>query len=244
MRTLEAISISRTILDNLEVNKSELIEDMSKNGFVSVDGTIKQYVPGMYTFIPINDSELKRYINQSIKNRWSSISDNRIIINLKEELPQLTESEILHFNAYIKQYQVEINEDEINQELTEAINKNNQLQNFDIDFKGNKDILNQLIILRNNNIFTADINRLFKFKNGKFERFTSNDVMGLLNDKIATDEIYFRPQEIKNNWNIYVDSLTDVTKVKKQLRQKEKKETTLKEYESEYKEVLKVIKTY
>lgn len=244
MRTLEAITITNKIMNNLDQDKQRIVQEFTDNGFVNIDGTINQYVPGMYTFIPIRNDDLKEMINKSIKNKWSTITDKTIINYLLNGLPQFTRNEVTNYKTYIEQYQVRINKELIDDLLKSALEDNKTFQQKDIDFKGKKDLISQLIVLRNANVFTTKDRLLFRYKDGKFERFKSNDVVGLFNDKIGTDDVKFTPQEIKNRWKDYASSLTDITKLIWEIRVRDKKESILNSYESDYKKVLKIIKQY
>ena len=135
MRTLEAISISKTIVDKVDENKQELTTEMSKNGFVSVDGIIQQYNPVSHNFVDVTDDVLLQHINSCIKNRWSFLSDNQIKLHLQESLPQLSAEEIMHFNKYMTQYQVEINTDLLEDGLKEILPEYDQYNNIEVKIR-------------------------------------------------------------------------------------------------------------
>ena len=244
MKTLEAISISNAIGNSIEAENQQLIEEFTKMGFVNIDGVIHQYQPMTYKFVPLNNDTVNRYIDKNIKNNWATNRVNHIKNLMLESLPLLNEIEVNKFKHYIDQYQVKIDDAEIEKLLNAAIEENKTLQNKNADFKGQKGLIGQLIILRNENIFATNRNMLFQYKNGEFERFTSNSVMGLLNDKIAVDDVKLSFQEVKNNWNDYTKSLVDITHLLKLIRQKEKRESVQKDCEADYKKILQLIKGY
>lgn len=245
MRTLEAISISKTILDNLDVNRTQLIEDMTKSGFVSVDGEVKQYQPRSYDFISVNNDELKHHIVRFLPNNWACISLNQIINDLEHELPQLTSVEVSHFKAYVEHYQMEINTDLINNRLNEISKQNNEYQDLKVTINGGRDMTNQLIIMKQNNIFTDHRTRyLYKLKDGEFLIFKLNDVMGLLNSYLTSEDNRIRPSDIQRNRLTYLTSLDDIHDIRVELSKKKNRESILKDYEDDYKKILKILKNY
>ena len=245
MRTLEAIAISKTIVDNVDENRKELSKEMSKNGFVSVDGIIRQYNPISYDFVNVTDDVLNTHINNCIKNRWTFLSDNQIINALKEELPQLTAAEVKNFKAYMEQYQVEINTDILEAGLKEVLQEYEQYNSLEVKIKDGRDVTNQLIIMKQNRIFANLQSRyLFKYKDGKFQIYNLNDLMGLFNTYLADEDIRIKPSDVQRNRRTYLESLTDVQYIMKEYRKNETRENTLKEYAEDYKKVLKLLKEY
>ena len=158
MRTLDAISISGKICENLDQQKKQLIDDFKLNGFVNVDGVLQQYNPVTYSYNTISDAELKQYITKSIQNKWSIISDNQLIKLLEKELPYLKQSEVNNYSNYIKQHKISINEAELEMQISDAINENKETQNLNANVKGRKNLMNELQVLRNENIFVTGVN--------------------------------------------------------------------------------------
>lgn len=245
MRTLEAISISKTIVDKVDENKQELTTEMSKNGFVSVDGIIQQYNPVSHNFVDVTDDVLLQHINSCIKNRWSFLSDNQIISHLQESLPQLSAEEIMHFNKYMTQYQVEINTDLLEDGLKEILPEYDQYNNIEVKIKDGRDVTNQLIIMKQNHIFVDLHSRyLWKYKDGQFQIYKLNDLMGLFNSYLANEDVRIRPSDVQRNRKTYLESLTDIKHIIYESRKKQKREDTLKAYADDYKKVLKLLKEY
>lgn len=244
MRTLDAISVSGKICEKLDQQKKQLIDDFKLNGFVNVDGVLQQYNPVTYSYNIISDVELKQYINKSIQNKWSILSDNQLIKLLENELPYLTQAEINHYRQYINQYKINIDEAELETRISDAINENKELQNFELDVKGKKNLLTQLQVLRNENVFVTKKYHLYQYDNGIFNRVRSSDLLKLFNNKIGNDVVQFNMQEIKNNWSNFSSNLVDITKIIVMLNSKEKKENTLRLCEDDYKKVLKIVKQY
>ena len=245
MRTLEAITISKTIVDNVDVHKQELTTEMSKNGFVSVDGTIKQYNPVSYNFVDVTDDVLKSHFSSCIKNRWSFLSDEQIKLHLQESLPQLSAEEIMHFNKYMTQYQVEINTSILEDGLKEVLQEYDPYNNLEVKIKDGRDVTNQLIIMKQNHIFVDLYSRYFwKYKDGQFEIYNLNDLMGLFNSYLANEDVRIRPSDVQRNRKTYLESLTNIRHIINEYRKNETREDTLKAYADDYKKVLKLLKEY
>lgn len=240
---LEVLTISNNILDTFGKDKKKLVRQLSKMGFVVVDDVIQQYNPVTHNFGSIDDNEIMQYVNKHISNKWG-MNNSAFISMLKNELPRFHLTEISNYRTYVQQSQIIINEDLIESELKRVLSENKELQRLDTDFKGKTNLESQLSILRNHNVFSVPKRaRLFRYKDNEFQRYTSHDVVGLFNDVIAIDDIIFNTHAIKNNWRIYVDNLTDVSKLVRELKTKQKKESLMNSYESDYQNVLKYIKT-
>ena len=248
MRTLDAISVSGKICENLDQQKKQLIDDFKLNGFVNVDGALQQYNPVTYSYNTISDAELKQYINKSIQNKWSILSDNQLIKLLENELPYLKQSEVNNYSNYIQQHKISINEAELEMQISDAINENKETQNLNANVKGRKNLMNELQVLRNENIFVTGVNGkvrvLYQYKEGIFHKITSADLVSIFNDKIGNEEIHYIPQEIKNRWKILTDNLIDITPIIETLRIKQKRDDTLSICENDYKKVVKIVKQY
>ena len=245
MRTLEAISISKTIVDNVEVRIEDVATEMAKNGYVNVDGIMKQYNPMTFTFVDVNDNELKQYIDYSIPNKWALFTAKSIKDSFLEQLPQLSEKEILNFTAYMKAYQTVINDNLIKTGIDTALKDYKQYDGLEVKINNGHDITNQLIVMKQNRIFTdMKLHKLFKFRAGQFQIYNLNDVLGLFRTHLAAEDVQMKTSDVQRNFRTYLTSLTDIHKIRVELRQKEKKETTLRNYESDYKTVLKLLKEY
>ena len=245
MRTLEAVAISKTIVDNVDEYKQELSKEMSKNGFVCVDGIISQYNPVSYDFVNVKDDVFKPFIYSCIKNKWAFLTDDNIISYLKESLPQLTAVEVLHFKEYITQYQVEINTTILEDGLKEALKEYDQYSKLDVKIKDGRDVASQLIIMKQNHIFANLQSRyLFKYKDGDFQIYNLNDLMGLFNSYLANKDIRIKPSDLQRNRKTYLESLTDIRYIMVEVKKNQLREDTLERYADDYKKILKLIKGY
>ena len=177
-------------------------------------------------------------------NYWNLLNPGEIIDLLQNVLPKVNQQDANDFVKYNEQSQVIINEELIQDLTKDAIDENKQLQRLDIDFTGKKDLISQITVLRNNDIFTDNQRRLYCFKDGKFLRYTSHDILGLLNSAISTSDKYFTIQEVKNHFQDYSDNLTDVTKLIELLRIKQYKEDILTDCKPGFENILKVISKY
>ena len=243
--SIEVTAINDNITNNYDKDKKKTIRKMIKSGFVTVDEDICQYAPNG-VFNRVSDEYVTGIFNNilsSIGNHWNLLNQMQVIDLLQSELPNITEKDARDFGFYLEQSQVIINEELIQDLLKNAFNENKTLQR-DMDFKGKKDLVSQITVLRNNDIFTDNKRRLYKYKDGKFLRYTSNDILGVLNDAIATDDIYLVIGEIKNNFIHYNQNLTDITKLYELMRIKEYKEITLKECKPGFDKVMKIISKY
>ena len=218
---------------------------MGKNGFVNVDGIMKQYNPKSYVFVDVNDNELKQYIDYLMPNKWALFTAKSIKHSVLEQLPQLSEKEILNFTAYMKAYQTIINDNMIETELDTALKDYKQYDGLEVKINNGHDITNQLILMKQNRIFTdLKVRKLFKFRAGQFQIYNLNDILGLFRSHLAAEDVQMKTSDVQRNFRTYLESLTDIHKIRVELRQKEKKETTLRNYESDYKTVLKLLKEY
>lgn len=240
---MEITTINDNILKEIRKNKRRAVRQFKKGGYITIDGVINQYNPITCVFIPIADHTLVSDFKQLMGNTWNTISNIQIIDLLQNELPKLTESNVVDFKLYNEQSQVIINEELLQDLLKAALTENKQFQR-DMDFKGRKDLISQITVLRNNNIFTDNKRRLFKFKDGEFLRYTSNDIVGILNADMGTDDNHFALPQVKNHFKDYSDNLTDVTNLIKLMNAKRYKELTLKDCKPGFDEVLKIVSKF
>lgn len=241
---IEVKTINDNLITSVEKDSNKAVRKMSKKGLVTIDGAINQYNPGMARFTPANENEILNQFYNLIDHTWGLLSPQQILQQVKMGLPNITEKDANDFVKYNEQSQVIINEELIQDLLTNAINENKELQRLNDNFKGKKDIVSQITVLRNNDIFTDNKRRLFKLKDGEFLRYASNDIMGVLNTNIAADDIYFNIHEVKKNFITYNENLTDITKVYESMRIKQYKEKTLTNCKPGFEKVLKIISKY
>ena len=242
---IEITAINDNITNNYEKDKRKTIRKMIKSGFVTVDEDICQYAPNG-AFNRVSDEYVTTVFNNiltSTGNYWNLLNQMQVMDLLYSELPNITFKDAEDFGFYLEQSQVIVNEELIQDLLKNAFNENKTLQR-DMDFKGKKDLVSQITVLRNNDIFTDNKRRLYKYKDGKFLRYTSNDILGVLNTAMATDDSYLVIGEIKNNFIHYNQNLTDITKLYELMRIKEYKEVTLKECKPGFDKVMKIISNY
>ena len=242
----EVKTINDNIITNFEKDHKKIIRRMAKSGFVSVDGVICQYSPGNNRFIKISAgyyNGVYHDILHSLGNYWGILTMVDVGELLKKELPNITEKDANDFKLYSEQSQVIINEELIQDLLKDALNENKELKR-DMDFTGKKDLVSQITVLRNNDIFTDNRRRLYKFKDGKFLRYNSNDIQGVLSKDIPTDDFYFVIGRVKNNFENYADNLTDVTKLIELMRIKQYKIDTMADCKPGFDKVMKIISKY
>ena len=245
MRTLEAVAISRTIIDNVTENRHELINEMAKNGFVCIDGLIKQYNPTDYSFNSVTKDKLKLFIDKFVFNKWNTTSNDYIINQLIAELPQLTEITANNFKAYIKQYLKEIDTSLTETALKKVLAEYERYNNLDVKINDGRDIANQLIIMKQNQIFSDwKTMHLYKYRDGDFQIYNLNDVQGLFNSHLANEDEPIKTSDVQRNRRVYLESLTNIHDIRVELKNKKKKENTLKTCETDYKTVLKLLKEY
>ena len=241
---MDITQINDSINHDILLSKRRAKREMTKKGFVTVDGNLMQYNPMMTKFIPVNNEDLIQYFNWIIGTSWQTLSPGNIIVYLKEQLPNFTEKDINNFTAYVEQSQLVIDEDLIQELMKKAIADNEVYKNTKADFKGKLNLQTELIVLRNNDIYSDGDWKLFKLEDGDFTRIKANGLLTLFRQTIGTENTKLVLQYVKNHWQSYVDSLTNVNKLTKLLMQKNRKENTLTECKPGYDEVMKIISNY
>lgn len=236
--------INNNINHEILLSKRRAKREMTKKGFVNVDGNIMQYNPVSTTFIAVNNEDLIHYFNWIIGNHWQTLTPGNIIDYLKNELPKISKIELNQFNSYIQQSKVTINEELITDLLEKAIQENDIYKNTKVDFKGKLNLQSELTVLRNNDIYSDGKSALFKMEDGTFKAVKSDKVFELLRKTIGTEDTKLVLFYVKNQWKIYVKNLTNISRLYKLIKEKEVKEYTLKESEPGYKNVLSIIANY
>ena len=236
--------INDKINHDITLAKRRAKREMTKKGFVNVDGMIHQYNPMTINFHPVKEADVVQYFNWIIGTSWGTLSPGNIIDYLKEQLPKITEIDINRFVTYVEQSQVIIDEKLIKELMTKAIADNEVFSNKDIDFKGKLNLQTELIILRNNNIFSDGDWKLYKLEDGEFKRIKVNEVFNLFRQTIGTENTKLVLQYVKNHWKTYADSLTNVKKLTMLLYQKNRKEDTMISCKQGYDNVMEVISSY
>ena len=236
--------INDKINHDIKLSKRRAKREMTKKGFVNVDGTIMQYNPNNTTFITMDNDNVVTYFRWITGTLWGTGNSNSIINYLQSELPELTAKDVNDFTSYIRQSNIVINEELIQDLTKKAIADNEVYKNPNADFKGKLNLQSELMVLRNNDIFTDGDFKLYRLKDGKFERFTAHDVLGLFRSVIGTENTKLVMQYVKNHWSSYIDSLTDVKKLLFLLKQKNIKETTMQDAKPGFETVMQVIASY
>ena len=236
--------INNKITHDITLAKRRAKREMTKKGFVIVDDDIMQYNPMTTKFNKVNDEDAIQFFNWIIGTHWGTMSPGNIIDYLTEQLPKLTAIDVNEFVAYVEQSKVIIDEDLIQELMTKAIADNELFTNKDIDFKGKLNLQSELMILRNNNIYSDGDFALFKLTNGALERVTADNVYSLLREHIGTENTKLVLQYVKNHWRSYADSLTNVNKLYNLLKQKQLKEDTLTSCKPGYDNVMGIISNY
>lgn len=236
--------INNKITHDITLAKRRAKREMTKKGFVNVSGEIMQYNPMTTSFIKVSDKDTVMFFNWIIGTHWGTMNPGNIIDYLKEQLPNLAASDVNNFTSYVKQSQIVINENKIQELMTNAIADNEVFTNKDIDFKGKLNLQSELIILRNNNIFSDGDFLLFKLTDGEFKRVTADDVYQLLRKNIGTENTKLVLQYVKNHWRSYADSLTNISQLYNLLWEKQLKEDTLSQCKPGFDNVMGVISSY
>ena len=234
--------INETILNNLEKDKKAVSRKLTKKGFINVDGNIKRYNPLSSDFVLINQADISAAFTQLLDNTWAVIDDNAINETLTERLPKLTQKDIEDF----KQYDIWVNttiDTELIKDLMNRAIKDNSSFKSDNDFKGKYDLVSQMLILRNNDVFSNG-KVLLKLEDDKFTPFKSDKVRELLNKEIVGNGKNIPLQLLKNNYKSYVDNLTDIKQLSELTQMRDKKASILSETKPGYEKVLKVISKY
>ena len=240
-------TIDDTITSKFEKDHKKAVKKMAKSGFVSVDGVICQYAPGNNTFAKIGAgycNGVYNHILHSLGNYWGILTMVDVTNLLKNELPNITENDAKDFKKYLEQSKVVINEKSIKDLMKKAIQDNDTFKNQDADLKGKLNLQSELMVLRNNDIYSDGDFNLFKLEDGKFKRYTANDVFTLFRSTIGTENTKLVLQYVKNHWRTYADSLTNVKLLVDKIKEKEFKETTLNMSEPGFKNVLEIISNY
>jgi len=236
--------INDKIFTNYNKEQKKAVRSITKNGFVNVDGNFMQYNPRAKEFVKVTDEFILQVLFNSMGNNWSFVSANERLETLKSELPNLTTKDVEDFKTYMQWIDVPIDSALIKELMDKAIAENELYKNTKADFKSKLNLQSELIVLRNNDIFTDNDFRLFHLKEGKLERYTVHDVLGLFRSTIGTENTKLVMQYVKNHWKSYIDSLTNVKKLLFLLKQKEEKETTMKDAKPGFEKCLKVVSKY
>lgn len=242
---MDAITqINDKINHDILLAKRRAKREMTKKGFVNVDGTIMQYNPMTTGFVEVNNLDAEDYFNWIIGTSWQTLMPGDIIKYLQSELPNLAPKDVEDFTKYITQSQVIINEEAIQDLTKKAIQDNELYKNTKADFKGKLNLQSELIVLRNNDIYTDGDFKLYRLKDGKFERYTIHDVLGLFRSAIGTEDTRLVMQYVKNHWKSYIDNLTNIKSLLFLLKQKEIKETTMQDAKPGFETVMQIIASY
>jgi len=236
--------INEKLIKSVEKDKRKSVKQMTKNGFINADDTIMRYDPNLSSFVTCNDDTVKEEFFKQIPTTWNTISEQDLMGYIKDNLTHVALSDINDFTAYLKQEEIIINEELIEDLMKEAINDNKFFKNLKADFKGKLNIQSELTILHNNDVYTDGESRFFKLKDGEFQRYTIHDVLGLFRDTIGTSDTRLVLQYVKNKWSEYNKGLTNIKTLLALVNQKKKKETILKESQSGYDKIMQIITKY
>lgn len=235
-------TINDKIITNYDKDQKKAIRSITKNGFVNVDGKFMQYNPKLNEFVPITNEYILKVLFNSMGNNWGFVSSNELIEVLKNDLPNITAKDIEDFKLYVQWVNIQIDNDLIQELLDKAIKDNNSFKSNN-DLKGKYDLITQMMVLRNNDVFSNG-NYLFKFKDDNFKIIKSNDVRDLLNDTIVVNDDNIQLQLIKNNYKSYLNNLTDIKELLELIRKRDEKARILSNTEQGFKEVMKIINKY
>ena len=239
---MELKEINDKIFTNYNKEQKKAVRSITKNGFVNVDGTFKQYNPKAKEFVNITNDYLLEVLFKSMGNNWSFIPANERLEVLKNELPNLTTKDVEDFKTYIQWIDVPIDSALIKELMDKAIAENEPFKT-DQELKGRYDLISQMLILRNNDIFTNG-NFLIKLEEGKFKIVNSQYIRDLLNDIIANPGDNIPLQLVKNNFRSYLDNLTDISKLFELIQERDKRAKMIAESKPGFEKVLKVVSKY
>ena len=238
-------SINDKLIDKYNKDKRKAIRILTKSGFVNVDGKLNLYDPNSSKFIEVKDSFIETKFIEILNNNgnyWDILLPYAPYESLLNELPLITKTDVLDFTLYLQWVNTPIDDDLIQELMDKAIADNNSLKS-DNDFKGKYDLVSQMLILRNNDVFSNG-KVLLKLEDGNFTVFKSDKVMELLNKEIVGNGKNIPLQLVKNNYRSYVDNLTDIKQLSKLTQMRDKKASILSETKPGYEKVLKVISKY
>jgi len=234
--------INDKIFTNYNKDQKKAVRSITKNGFVNVDGTFKQYNPKAKEFVNVTNDYLLQVLFNSTGNNWSFVSANERLEVLKNELPNLTTKDVEDFKTYLQWIDVQIDSALIKELMDNAIAENETFKT-DQEFKGKYDLISQMLILRNNDIFTNG-NFLLKLEDGKFKVVQSDYIRELLNDIIASPGDNIHLQWVKNNFRNYLDNLTDISELYELLLERDKRAKMITESKPGFEKCLKVVSKY
>jgi len=234
--------INDKIFTNYNKDQKKAVRSITKNGFVNVDGTFKQYNPKAKEFVNVTNDYLLQVLFNSMGNNWSFVSANERLEVLKNELPNLTTKDVEDFKTYLQWIDVQIDSALIKELMDNAIAENETFKT-DQEFKGKYDLISQMLILRNNDIFTNG-NFLLKLEDGKFKVVQSDYIRELLNDIIASPGDNIHLQWVKNNFRNYLDNLTDISELYELLLERDKRAKMITESKPGFEKCLKVVSKY
>jgi len=234
--------INDKIFTNYNKDQKKAVRSITKNGFVNVDGTFKQYNPKAKEFVNVTNDYLLQVLFNSMGNNWSFVSENERLEVLKNELPNLTTKDVEDFKTYLQWIDVQIDSALIKELMDNAIAENETFKT-DQEFKGKYDLISQMLILRNNDIFTNG-NFLLKLEDGKFKVVQSDYIRELLNDIIASPGDNIHLQWVKNNFRNYLDNLTDISELYELLLERDKRAKMITESKPGFEKCLKVVSKY
>ena len=240
---MEIKEINDKLLTNKEKDQKKAIKSIGKSGFIVADGVILEYDPNTSQFEKVTDEE--RIFNiylKSISKPTNVIDKFRAVQMLKSELPNFTTKEVRDFKTYIQWIDVPIDSALIKELMDKAIAENETFKT-DQELKGKYNLLSQMLILRNNDIFTNG-NFLLKLEDGKFKVVDSKYIRELLNDIIANPGDNIPLQLIKNNFKSYLDNLTDISKLYELIQERDKKTIIIAESKPGFEKCLKVVSKY
>lgn len=257
MDQLEIIPVSDGIIDQY---LTDIITYFSKNGFVNIEDTIQRYNPITYEYNALKDGELNHYIKQYNQFKWVGIQDNEIISRLKNELPQITQREANNFKTYIVHYEKETQLNMIKTKLEPYLKDYEQYNEKQTSIKGEDDIENQVIILKQNN-FILDHNEktFYCCNNGKISKISrASEITELFKDYLEQGINVIPYYKVKNNINEYMKYFPNAHNLISFIYKIEDINPTYHfshilfennqinsaKYEKDYNKILKLIKTY
>ena len=235
--------INKNIVSNVDKEVKKAVKQMGKVGFVNIDGSIYRYDVGTSNFVEADPQETIKKFYNFYTPRWDIVSNARIKELLLDNVPGFTSEQIHQFNKYANAEKIIINNELIKDELKKVLDENNSYKNTNLNLKGKFDIASQLLVLRNKDIFTDGVH-LYEYKYRNFTRIHLNDLMRILNKELATNTIRFDVKMVNKYKDNYRSDLSNAKLIIRLLREKQRKETTIKDCQQSYDKVLKVVDKY
>ena len=240
---MEITEINDNITSNVGKEVKKAVRQMGKTGYINADGNIYKYIPRTSTFQPVDPNQTVQKFYDFYTPRWDVVSDVRILETIKANLPAISVSDIEEFNLYCRFAQIPVNENFIDKAIKTALEDNNSYKNIEADFTGKYDIASQLLILRNNDVFSNNM-FLFQYSDGSFNRLSNEDILNIFIKEMGNSNKELTLLFVKKNFKLYLRELTQCAELLNQSIEKDKKYRIMKENQKGFDKVMKIVSKY